>query len=195
MDHAKAYAIAQSLMDTLAPACERIEIAGSLRRMKTTVKDIELVAIPAVISQPDLFGNPIQTTNRLIELLEKLEKSGRLRFDKGQFKYRQYFVIHEGIALDLFMVTPPADWGVIFTQRTGPREFSRLMVSQRRIGGFLPSHAVIKDGGVWEGDIKKPMPEEINFFDYCGLPYIDPPDREAAAETPKELYGRYLGLK
>lgn len=43
---AQARAVADLLVSYLAPACERIEIAGSIRREVPEVKDIELVAIP-----------------------------------------------------------------------------------------------------------------------------------------------------
>ncbi len=42
----KAYSIAERVMKLLKPFCDRIEIAGSLRREKEEVKDIEIVAIP-----------------------------------------------------------------------------------------------------------------------------------------------------
>ena len=50
--------LALSLRTTLAPACARIEIAGSIRRGKPAPKDIELVAIPVLVPrrQAMLFG-------------------------------------------------------------------------------------------------------------------------------------------
>lgn len=46
MKLAQALAIAEKVKALLAPHCERIEIAGSIRRKKPDVKDIEIVAIP-----------------------------------------------------------------------------------------------------------------------------------------------------
>lgn len=43
---ASAERIATNLLRGMAPACERIEIAGSIRRNRALVKDIELVVIP-----------------------------------------------------------------------------------------------------------------------------------------------------
>lgn len=42
----KALEIAERIKELLAPYSERIEIAGSIRRKKPEVKDVELVAIP-----------------------------------------------------------------------------------------------------------------------------------------------------
>ena len=53
---ARAQVVAAEVVALLAPACERIEIAGSVRREKTDVGDIEIVCTPSVYhaSQPVL---------------------------------------------------------------------------------------------------------------------------------------------
>ena len=45
--------ITERLVSILAPFCERIEIAGSLRRLKPEVGDIELVVIPKLGADPN----------------------------------------------------------------------------------------------------------------------------------------------
>ena len=46
MELQKAKEIADSIIETLSPHCERCEIGGSIRREKEFVKDIEIVCIP-----------------------------------------------------------------------------------------------------------------------------------------------------
>lgn len=46
MKYEDAILIAERVKAELEPHCERIEIAGSIRRKKPEVKDIEIVAIP-----------------------------------------------------------------------------------------------------------------------------------------------------
>ena len=46
MTLAYAQQMAEALVELLAPACERIEIAGSVRRGKARPNDVEIVAIP-----------------------------------------------------------------------------------------------------------------------------------------------------
>ena len=46
MEYEVAIEIAEKVKALLLPHCERIEIAGSVRRKKPNVKDIEIVAIP-----------------------------------------------------------------------------------------------------------------------------------------------------
>jgi len=60
MDHAQALTIAEQCRKALAPYCERIEIAGSIRRGKPQVKDIELVAMPKMVPT-GLFGDAMVT--------------------------------------------------------------------------------------------------------------------------------------
>jgi hypothetical protein len=56
MDRASALALAEQCRAALAPSCHRIEIAGSIRRGKPQVEDIELVALPKLVPA-DLFGD------------------------------------------------------------------------------------------------------------------------------------------
>jgi len=45
-DLSYAQGIAEGLVEQLAPHCDKISIAGSIRRQRAFVKDIEIVAIP-----------------------------------------------------------------------------------------------------------------------------------------------------
>jgi hypothetical protein len=57
---AAAIAVARELCETLAPFCVRIALAGSLRRGKHAVSDVELLYISQVVDQPaDLFSSKL----------------------------------------------------------------------------------------------------------------------------------------
>jgi DNA polymerase/3'-5' exonuclease PolX len=63
---AQARQLAQELATIhLRPACERIEVAGSVRRGKSEVSDVELVAIPRFGEQLNLFGEPASQVDLL----------------------------------------------------------------------------------------------------------------------------------
>ncbi|NIN36317.1 MAG: hypothetical protein GTO60_14990, partial [Gammaproteobacteria bacterium] len=49
--------IAEQLVSAFAEHCERIEIAGSIRRLRPDIGDIEIVAIPIIDRQQALFGD------------------------------------------------------------------------------------------------------------------------------------------
>ncbi len=198
MEHSKALMIAEWLVDELRPFCERIEIAGSLRRGKAEVHDMEIVAMPTLKAPVPVFGSKeIDKTwldRGLREMCDPLLGSS-LRRIKGGDKFKQFeftrwveFGLEEPIKpfkLDLFLVTPPAQWGVQLVIRTGPAEFSQWVVTQRAKGGALPDGYCVKDGAVWAVDLDETpigicsLFEEMDFLDFLGLGWVEPRDRRA----------------
>ena len=179
MNLLSAYKIASRTLEQLAPFCDRAEIAGSIRRGKPEVKDIEIVAIPTLDTTAlDLFGNPLPNTYPLYGFLETIF-SQRNRKIKGGLRYCQY-ALGEGINLDLFLVLPPSEWGVQFMLRTGPAEFSHWLVTLKRHGGALPSYLRCINGALYRGLHKISTPTEMDVFNVCGLDWIEPADRKAS---------------
>ena len=132
-----------------------------MRRSKPAVGDIEIVVMP----KDDLF-----------------EFSMPILFDGCKFikngpRYKQ-ITLPGGINLDLFIVLPPAQWGVIFTLRSGPESFSRKCVTKRSGGGLLPSNCMVRDGQVWQNGEPLSMPQEEDFLSFIGVADLAPMDRE-----------------
>lgn len=192
MKHADAMNIAQGLVERLRPACTRIEIAGSIRRGKDDVKDIEIVAIPdlTLVPRPRAeFGKPIPKLlkTQLDAIIEEMFQQNLLKREKDGDKYKKLW-LWQNVHVDLFLVTPPAEWGVQMMIRTGPADFSHWLVTRQRSGGAMPSLYRVQDGAVWLGatEEKNPdpitkvsMPEEMDFFRFLGLDWIEPGEREA----------------
>jgi len=136
---AAATVLAEHLLARLAPACERIAIAGSLRRRKTTVKDIELVAIPKQVPADDLFGDV--TKSALDDLLAVEIAAGRLARNlqhKGDGARAKYLWLPDGdLAVDLFLADAD-NWGNILAIRTGDGGFTKRLVTSTRLGGCMP---------------------------------------------------------
>lgn len=173
--------IARRLADILQPACQQLHIAGSLRRRKTTVHDIEIVCQPHIESATDLFGNILSDyTPQIDAILQDLTDAGDLVAIKGGPRYRQFAVQPLGIPLDLFIVIPPAQYGNILAIRTGPAHYSHWLVTRKQKGGALPSHLTARDGAIWENDRLFPAPTEADFYAILGIPVPDPPIREPA---------------
>lgn len=177
----EAQLVANELLEALRPTCTRLAVAGSLRRGEREVKDVELVALPK--RAPDLLGaanGPCQLTLKLRELAY----AGAIRW-RGEThptsstpfleERRAWFLVSlpREVRVDLFAVRPPAQWGAIFAIRTGPADYSRRLVTvcQRRnlrsMGGRLVD---------WTGKTVS-TPEERDFIEACGLPYVEPRDR------------------
>jgi len=82
---AEAERVAAALVADLEPYCARIATAGSVRRRKVQVGDIELVAIPRY-EPAGLFGD--RAANRL---WEHLHTSDAYRFTKGDHPDGRYY--------------------------------------------------------------------------------------------------------
>jgi DNA polymerase/3'-5' exonuclease PolX len=168
MELKQANEIANRLATELSPGCERIAVAGSVRRGKADVKDLEIVAIPKIVTVADLFGTP---TNSYSMLDAELHRLG-LHLIKGGEKYKQ-FLLPEGINLDLF-ITTPEQWGWIFVLRTGHRDFNKWLVTPRRHGGALPSYIKPRDGWITNGNGSVRTPEESDVFRVLGVEWLEP---------------------
>jgi DNA polymerase/3'-5' exonuclease PolX len=153
----------------LEPFCSRIVVAGSVRRRVATVKDIELVAEPLEI-EDGLFG---ETRLNTLEIREIAALLGHMT--KGGDKYVQVEdILCSGLTLDLFIVTPPAEWGTILAIRTGPADYSHLAVTRIRDRGWRCHEGRITDGR--GGHI--PTPHEADFFFAADMPMLPPEQRK-----------------
>lgn len=156
------FPIASHIVETLRPYCDRIELAGSLRRKRPYIGDIEIVALPK--QEFDLFLNPIPGSSPLDKFLQekrvKLAKDGKLY---KQFAYGSYTV-------DLFLPATLAHWGSIFTIRTGSHEFNLWLMNVA-----APNAGVKFDKGlIYSRTDFYPLntPEETDVFGVLNLPFI-----------------------
>lgn len=160
--------IARRLRDALAPHCERIELAGSLRRQKTMVGDIEVVAIPR--RPKNIFGEPIYDR---ATLLDDFLVSKGIVFAKNGPRYKQF--AYGPYKVDLFLPTAET-WGSVFTIRTGSADFTHWLVSQQPRGA-APFGLAFDGGRIYAHGRLLATPEEADVFAAVGLAYIDPADR------------------
>ena len=182
---AQAERLAAELMELLRPACDRIELAGSIRRRKADVGDIEILAAPRTVQTVDMWGIPIPGlhSNALEDLCGCLLARGvlvaRETNGRGAWGERYKRVAFGDAKVDLFAVLHPAQWGVLLLIRTGPADFSRRFVTPRRQGGMMPEWAVVKDGAIWQRGTGEMIetPEEEDVFRVLGLDWIPPESR------------------
>lgn len=193
MKYTDALKIAQALMERFEPVCTRIEIKGSIFRRKAEPKDIELLGVPdpSPVTRARLeFGKPIPPVykTRLDVLIAEMIEARECFLKASGEKYKKLWLVKESIQVDLFLVTPPAEWGVQSVIRTGPSDFSHWMVTRKSRGGALPDQYIVADGAVGnrvrgdKGDGRQGVistPEEIDFFALCGMDWIEPRERVA----------------
>jgi DNA polymerase/3'-5' exonuclease PolX len=185
--------VACDLVRELRPSCVRIEIAGSLRRGKPEVHDIELVAVPRTETLSEgLFGEVHRNlldwqvatmvgsdneSDLQARLVENRRANGSIEVQRklgSAFKALVYL----GIPVDLFAVIKPASWGVIFGLRTGPGDWNIELVTRckevgRRVAGGQVE-AWHSASSSWR---PVPTPEEADFFRAIGQPWVEPAER------------------
>jgi DNA polymerase/3'-5' exonuclease PolX len=178
---AAAEQIAAAVIADLGPHCERISVAGSVRRRMREVGDLEVVAIPRVEQSGGLFGD--QPVNLL---WEHLHMAGYcfMKGDNPSGRYYQLAIegIVGGMQLDLFLADED-NFGLILLIRTGPAAFSAGMLAQwkrcQRIGKEQPGS---KDGRlVTRAGNPVFTPEEAEVFRLCQMAYVPPEQRKVGA--------------
>jgi DNA polymerase/3'-5' exonuclease PolX len=175
---------AQQLVGMLAPACLSITVAGSIRRRKPDVGDIDLVCVPILVDDIDMFGEatgePYNALSALCDsyaadgvLRKRLDVNGRPSWGES-LKRAEY----AGLAVDIQSVTDPDTLGAWLLIRTGPASFNKALVTERRQGGLLPSGFKFRDGfKLYRWDERVPTPDERSVFDALGISYLEPWER------------------
>lgn len=174
---AEVESIASAIVADLEPFCTRIAPAGSIRRRKETVGDIEIVAIPRY-EPAGLFGD--RQANALWAHLH--DANGRYRFTKGDKPDGRYYQLvlpaHDDLQLDLFLAQPD-NWGWILLMRTGSADFSAGVLTEwKRRRGFGKDQPGSVDGRLVDraGSVV-PTPDEETVFALVGRVPIPPEHR------------------
>lgn len=177
---AEAMSDAQRFLVMFDGLYERWEFAGSLRRKKPEVGDVEHVIIPKFGDVPD--GDSIFAATKRMNLvwhkLDQLLAEGKLTKhiygaagNRWGEKYRG--VDFRGFNHELFMADAE-NFGSVLAIRTGPAEFSQKLVT-----ALHPRGLQNKDGYViYKRDgARYPVATEEAFFKACGMPFIQPEAR------------------
>jgi DNA polymerase/3'-5' exonuclease PolX len=182
---AAALAVARELCRVFDGVSERLIVAGSLRRQKEMVGDVEILFIPKEEQREDpadLFGRkiPVDLANEKIEWLVKLGTLAKRPNKAGGFTWgpENKLAVHvaSGIGVDLFAARP-ANWWNLLVCRTGSAE------SNERI-----CNAAIRKGWKWQpygagfhdrvsDELVRRTQSERDVFEAVGLPYLEPWER------------------
>jgi DNA polymerase/3'-5' exonuclease PolX len=202
MQHPTALKIALNIYDALEPECEVIHIAGSTRRNKPDVKDIEIICIPKTHTVgTNLFGEngkTVRTPNYLfqVDLLGTPLKGDSATGRYIQIQHTPFNELpNHYINIDLF--TPePHDYYRQYAIRTGSADYAQKVIAGgwRKLGwcGTHEGLRLTKDcintappgqSPKWKCCNKHPqLPpvwrSEEEFFDWLQVPWIEPHLRE-----------------
>lgn len=128
--------IAVDICYKLQPFCEKINIAGSVRRKKPEVKDIEIVCVPKMVvgGQDSLFDEGTRFYMVSPDFVKVVNDLGKAAKGKPDGKYMQ-IELPEGVNLDLFM---PDDYDYYrqYAIRTGSADYAAKVIAGgwRKIG-------------------------------------------------------------
>lgn len=172
----KVETLANKLFELLAPKSERLLIAGSIRRIKKNPKDIDFVCVPRLQDgPPDLFGEcPLVNVAR-----QWINAQNDYQVHMNGDRMMRFFV--DGVKIDLFFADE-MNTGYIAVLRTGPRRFSKRLVTSVRKGGFRPDNVLMTNGYVYRrppngkpgaGDVIQ-VETENQLFALLGMGWIAP---------------------
>jgi len=171
MELVKAEKVAYEVVAQLQPFCSKIEVAGSIRRHRPIVHDIDLVCIPSNQGQ----------------FLAVLQGLGRIKIGGGKI-IRVGMGFSKGIDLDVYIATP-ATWATLLLIRTGSAAHNIRMCSRAKNMG-MKLHAdgsglfFVREKIGWTGAVEHRDEElvasesEEQIFKALGLPYEEPDRRE-----------------
>ncbi len=198
MEIQEATQLAEFFLSRLKPACDRIEIVGSVKRQdKKEVHDIEILMIPKNQKPVPQFGRPNDIYLSLLDKVladlhyEELLRHAMDKKDGPRYKKRAIVgaAIGNDFCLDMFIVTA-ATWGLQNVIRTGPGLFSHRFVTNQNqtaydrnlnksFSGFLPNHLKYIKGkdnngvsAIRNGEEDLILPEEEDAIDILGLGWI-----------------------
>lgn len=152
----RAQETAEAIVKKLSPYCRKIEIAGSIRRRRKLVHDIDIVLIPS-----DLWN----LHHEILNICRPFRPGGlgkTMTFNLNLIPVTLYFATDES-------------WGTILLIRTGSKENNiRLCRRAQDIGYTL--HA---DGsGLFNREGKRLAGDsEISIYNALGVPYQEPKKR------------------
>lgn len=162
---------AERLVEWLTPHAERVVVAGSVRRRAAAPNDLDLVVIPRIAEDRDIFGTVVARRNATW-----LEIDRRASADKWEVRAAGAqivtFVARE-VQVDVFFATPET-FGTILLQRTGSKEhniwlskYAEARGGRWHVGtGLYLGRALYRDS-------------EEGIYRALGLDFIPPEQREA----------------
>lgn len=182
----EAESIANRVREYISPVMDRVEVAGSIRRRKAIVGDIEICGIPG-------------DREKLIKLIGNIGQHikpgvpGAIPWvPKVNAKYFRVR-LNEGMNLDVFLGTPQ-NWGGLYMMRTG----SGASPDGNAFHGFIPGifgRFKKLSGGGRMTDCMPTMPtgeqlwipEEQDFFDILEMDFVPPEERVTKGAIKKYI--------
>jgi len=158
MELERAQKIADAVVKRLSPYCTKIEVAGSIRRRKAIVHDIDIVLIPS-----DAWNLEGEVLALASPFHPKMSGEKLKRFD------------FNGAQIDLYYATPQT-WATLLLIRTGSKENNIRLCSRAK--GYFGWHLAASGDGLFdENGMRIAGDTEISIYNALGLPFQRPEER------------------
>jgi DNA polymerase (family 10) len=174
---------ARDVIAALRPVCEegRLIVAGSLRRRKQWVGDVEIVYVSRKESRPvDFFSN--RDYNLADEAIAALVVAGVLEKRESVLGHTMYgnqnkLMRHvaTGVPVDLF-ATSESSWFNYLVCRTGPKESNTAIAQAAQDKGWK-WHPYGSGFTREDGRAAHDVTSEQDLFEFLGMPYLEPWER------------------
>ncbi len=161
---------AELLLNTIAdvPGVERAEIAGSYRRGKETVGDIDILVVTPHQSPAGLEAGQASEARRVSDAIAALPI---VRDVVAHSEKKLSFNFTSGLRVDVRFVNQD-QWGSALLYFTGDKEHN---IALRKIA--IGKGWKLNEYGLFEGDKVIASKEEKDIYEKLGLPYIEPTNR------------------
>jgi|UniRef100_A0A7V6DQ08 DNA polymerase (family 10) len=166
--------IAMDVLEKLRdfPEVERADVAGSVRRMRETIGDVDILAIS---------GNPADVMDFFVSLPGVVKVWG-----KGATKSSVH--MKEGFDMDLRVIAPES-YGAALQYFTGSKDHN---IALRKIA--MDKGYKLSEYGLFQGDELIAAKTEEEVYAKLDMPYIPPEIRENRGEIEAALKGRLPDL-
>lgn len=178
---AHASQLANNLVNLLQPGCQRITVAGSIRRGCATVHDIDLVASARyeVQSVQGLFG-VAQTLNLgPVDLLRVVRAVADIKEPKPDVKILR-FEFFNGIPVELYLTEPDgSNFNALLQMRTGSRGHNAWLAGRAQRLGLIyhAGYGIFKQNPSGSLGQRVDDGSEEGIYTALGLAYVPPEQR------------------
>jgi DNA polymerase (family 10) len=163
---AEALEVATGIQMALAPHCAQVEIAGSIRRRRPSIGDVEIVCLPHPYEPAPLLRSGIAL---VLEDWPAVKGTLPCRYTQRRHP--------SGMTVDVFM-PDPRGFGLQLAIRTGSAAWSHQVLARAWVrAGFRSEGGLLRD---MAGRVVS-TPDERKLFQLIGLPWVEPFDREVSA--------------
>jgi len=166
VDRSEVEPLAFKIVSVIEPYCVRVEVAGSIRRRRPTVNDIDLVIQPKPYSWTEIIKAIRSEFGAVTE--KQGEKLATLYVPFADKQGQGY------VQVDLYRASE-STWGILLLIRTGSAEYNIFLAKLAIRKGYRLAYS---KGLLNEKGEVIASKTEKDVFQALGLDYIPPQDRE-----------------